>query len=296
MICPKCKKKIKKQGFCPNCGENLEKLAEEKKARFHEKVYKIESRMTLILILLFVILLTVIIVMKQIFANKNFKQFETKSERKAIAKIEKDNDIEYNAKFELSDDNKEEDNDEDGLTNEEEVNLGTNPESSDTDGDLLSDYDEVKKHSSDPLKYSTAEDGISDYAKITLKLDINEKVDEGKYHFTKIETKNKNVTLIPSTVEAQAKGKFEEFTTDSNLHTEEKIFSVYGFEGRIEYKLSSSTDVILLTYYNGKYTEFDDYKITDKTLEISIDEDDNAKDFVITTNKNYKTYLKGEEK
>ena len=54
------------------------------------------------------------------------------------------------------------DSDGDGLTDAEEVKLGTDPYKKDTDGDGLSDYDEVKLWLTDPLNPDTDGDGYSD--------------------------------------------------------------------------------------------------------------------------------------
>ncbi len=54
------------------------------------------------------------------------------------------------------------DPDKDGLENEFEAKLGTNPKSSDTDGDGLSDYDEHCKYRTDPAKKDSDGDGKPD--------------------------------------------------------------------------------------------------------------------------------------
>ncbi|MFH0992233.1 MAG: OmpA family protein [bacterium] len=54
------------------------------------------------------------------------------------------------------------DKDKDGLTDKEEKQLGTNPKAADTDGDGLSDGDEVKKYFTDPLKADSDGDGLND--------------------------------------------------------------------------------------------------------------------------------------
>ena len=59
----------------------------------------------------------------------------------------------------------------DGLTNEQELILGTNPYNWDTDGDGLSDYYEwltFGTHGADPLKYDTDGDGLSDRQELEL--------------------------------------------------------------------------------------------------------------------------------
>ena len=66
-----------------------------------------------------------------------------------------------------------EDPDKDGLTNLEEIRLGTNPLVADTDGDGLKDGDEVHKYKTDPLKADTDDDGINDGDEIRLGLDPN---------------------------------------------------------------------------------------------------------------------------
>ncbi len=55
-----------------------------------------------------------------------------------------------------------EDPDSDGLTNREEAYYGTNPIHSDSDGDYLSDYDELNTYHTDPLNADTDSDGVND--------------------------------------------------------------------------------------------------------------------------------------
>ncbi|EKD43237.1 MAG: hypothetical protein ACD_72C00398G0002 [uncultured bacterium] len=54
------------------------------------------------------------------------------------------------------------DNDLDGLTNDEEKNLGTDPDNSDTDSDGLTDSTEVNIYKTNPLKADTDGDGYPD--------------------------------------------------------------------------------------------------------------------------------------
>jgi outer membrane protein OmpA-like peptidoglycan-associated protein len=58
------------------------------------------------------------------------------------------------------------DSDGDGLTDKEEIALGTDPHNPDTDGDGLTDYEEVKKYHTNPLKKDTDGDGLTDYQEI----------------------------------------------------------------------------------------------------------------------------------
>ena len=60
------------------------------------------------------------------------------------------------------------DSDGDGISDYDEINLyKTDPRKADTDGDGLSDYAELMQHRTDPLKVDTDGDGISDQAEVT---------------------------------------------------------------------------------------------------------------------------------
>lgn len=58
------------------------------------------------------------------------------------------------------------DSDADGLTDEEELRIGTDPHNPDTDRDGLSDFDEVRKYGTDPLNPDTDFDGLKDGAEV----------------------------------------------------------------------------------------------------------------------------------
>jgi hypothetical protein len=59
------------------------------------------------------------------------------------------------------------DDDQDGLLNGEELEIETEPDRKDTDGDGLSDYDEVKTYSTNPLNIDTDGDTLTDGAEVT---------------------------------------------------------------------------------------------------------------------------------
>lgn len=72
-----------------------------------------------------------------------------------------------------------EDFDKDGLSNIKEQELGTNPAYVDTDGDNLTDYEEVTKYHSNPLAIDTDRDKIYDDDEIKLGLDPNNPMSDG---------------------------------------------------------------------------------------------------------------------
>lgn len=75
-----------------------------------------------------------------------------------------------------------EDSDNDGLTNLEELSYQTSLISADTDGDGLSDGEEVQKYQTDPLKTDTDGDGLSDAWEV--KIGSNPLVMEAKFSRT----------------------------------------------------------------------------------------------------------------
>jgi len=66
------------------------------------------------------------------------------------------------------------DSDEDGLTDAQEIAIGTNPNDPDSDDDNLSDGDEVNTHGTDPLDEDTDDDGFNDNEEIDAGTDPND--------------------------------------------------------------------------------------------------------------------------
>lgn len=81
-----------------------------------------------------------------------------------------ENDKSYTAFGYKFEEEKTDDYDKDGLKNDEEKKLGTNPRSKDTDHDGLNDYYEVNTSKTDPLKPDTDGDGLNDSDELVFKL------------------------------------------------------------------------------------------------------------------------------
>jgi|GEM_PF-2667717 len=77
------------------------------------------------------------------------------------------------AKFEEGDDS-----DNDGLSDDDEVSLGSDPNNPDTDGDGLKDGDEVKRYKTDPLNPDTDFGGIDDGFEVGRDTDPLNRVDD----------------------------------------------------------------------------------------------------------------------
>ncbi len=60
------------------------------------------------------------------------------------------------------------DTDGDGLTDDEEDKIGTDPRNPDTDGDGLNDFEEVRGYNTNPLKADTDDDNLTDYDEVMV--------------------------------------------------------------------------------------------------------------------------------
>ena len=72
-----------------------------------------------------------------------------------------------------------EDYDKDGVSNIKEQELGTDPNSLDSDNDGLTDYEELNKYHTNPLRPDTDRDGLSDSEEIKIGLDPNKAKTDG---------------------------------------------------------------------------------------------------------------------
>ncbi|HIT21473.1 MAG TPA: hypothetical protein IAB56_00685 [Candidatus Scybalousia intestinigallinarum] len=294
MICPKCKHETEAVKFCGHCGALLTEYIEENQKKQDEKKYRLKFRISLVLIIVFVIGVGAVMGTSMFFSVRNFNRYQDKEESKKVEPQYATEDDEpivetYSGDLEFTDEEKQQDLDDDGLSTSQELELGTNPIFKDTDGDGLTDGEEVNIYHSDPLKYSTSGDDISDYLKVKKGLDIHSVYSEKDMQF-ETKTVKSTVKLIPSDLASEIDGTFKEYSKDTRVGAIERTFSVYSFIGKIEYKVEEK-NAILLVEYNGKYQEFDRYDLKNGVLTIDIQSDEDwAKNFVITTKSNYQQY------
>jgi hypothetical protein len=69
------------------------------------------------------------------------------------------------------------DDDQDGLSNEQEIEFGTDPSSRDSDGDGLSDGEEINIYLTNPLLEDSDADGLTDFIEVNNQLDPNDNSD-----------------------------------------------------------------------------------------------------------------------
>lgn len=153
----------------------------------------------------------------------------------------------------------EEDYDKDGLTNIEERDLRTYMDSTDTDSDGLSDYEEIKAYHTDPLKEDTDNDGVSDYEEVMVakKLGISD-----------ISSINKNNTMS----QELPRDNFDPSLYKENIIQMKVSGDVYGLiENHIEVKERSNATLDNVNSILGKVAFIDnDYETSNLNVTFDI--------------------------
>lgn len=135
------------------------------------------------------------------------------------------------------------DTDNDGLTDGEEVDLGTNPNDSDSDNDYLSDGDEVNIHGTNPLSNDSDGDSISDNIEIDNGLDPLDATDADEDNdgdgLTNAEEISLNTNINNSDTDSDGLSDFDEVNTYATNPT--RLDSDYDGESD-GFEISNSTD------------------------------------------------------
>lgn len=169
------------------------------------------------------------------------------------------------------------DYDEDGLRNNKEIELGTDPTLYDTDGDGLDDYEEVngvlskngrEKYQTDPLKADTDEDGLNDDIEIRLGLDPTNPITDGmtpdadrkieqEFNLTNISQALTNNTFPIVSVNGRVKGDIDKELRIKEYSNENLKNSglLIGKCISVELNNNSSTEEISITIDCSNYGE-----------------------------------------
>ena len=165
-----------------------------------------------------------------------------------------------------------EDFDEDGLTNLQEYELGTEPYNDDTDGDGLNDGEEINTYITDPLKVDTDDDGLEDGDEIYFETDpLNPDTDgngvldgdEKRFQTFIHKVENEDCAVTEVRVSMEGTGNLQKATTVESIMNKDILCSeVVGLVGEpFEIKTTSQFDKATLTYVIDKSklgdTEFD---------------------------------------
>lgn len=181
-----------------------------------------------------------------------------------------------------------------GMTKYDKYEMGLDPENDDTDGDGLTDNQELNIYHSDPLKQSTAGDLYSDKYKVDNDMDVNKAYEyEGEIKFAY--NKCPEVTFNPT--------KYEDlFAVAEDVPFEDsdvilKKYRIYNYSDTVSIDLTSllkSTktsieNIGVYTYTLGGDTKKAKYKTEDNTITLKSKFDEKNMYYIYITNEEKET-------
>lgn len=181
-----------------------------------------------------------------------------------------------------------------GMTKYDKYEMGLDPENDDTDGDGLTDNQELNIYHSDPLKQSTAGDLYSDKYKVDNDMDVNKAYEyEGEIKFAY--NKCPEVTFNPT--------KYEDlFAVAEDVPFEDsdvilKKYRIYNYSDTVSIDLTSllkstKTDIEnigVYTYTLGGDTKKAKYKTEDNTITLKSKFDEKNMYYIYITNEEKET-------
>lgn len=259
--CNYCNKEGSK--FCENCGYELNTAS---KNTINNKKKKSSGCLTFIIkfvLVLFIIAIIIIGILKivELYQNKKYDDF-----------IKKNVIVDKSFDNTMSDVEKQEDWNNDGISNEDALKYGLNPSSKDSDGDGVSDYDELYMYHSDPLKYSTSGDIYSDGYKVRLGYQLDN-VYETKKTFT---TSNSDIDVeVDDARDMNYYYKEYNGTVPGGYLLGYKPFRIYSFKGKVTLSIENPNNFNVISYSttNKKTTKIKS-KVNDGKLVFNIDSDE----------------------
>lgn len=153
--------------------------------------------------------------------------------------------VDKNTKFELTDEELSQDWNNDGISNEEAEIIGLNVAVSDSDGDGLSDADEINVYKTNPLKYSTTGDIYSDGHKVALGYDLTKKYET----FTILDTINPNLKVeIDDAHDMSYYYKEYNGLVPDGYYLGFQPFRLFSFKGEVDVILEKPDDYKVISY------------------------------------------------
>lgn len=216
--------------------EEQEKQQEIKPKKKHSFIFKL-FKFFLVLVAIILVILSIIKLVSWI----KEKRFDDLIRNTAL--------IDEIGDLNLTEQEKAEDWNNDGISNEEAESRGLNLVETDSDGDGLSDYDEIYKYFTDPTKYSTSGDIYSDGYKLKNGYDLN------KQYETKKDITISNSDIVVEVDDAHDMAVY--YKEYSGKIPEGYIlgynpFRLYSFSGKVTLAINSPENYEVISYDNLK--------------------------------------------
>lgn len=167
------------------------------------------------------------------------------------------------------------------MTIEEKLDAGLNPYVEDTSGNGISDWDAIHTYDLDPTKFSTADDGISDFAKLEEGLDPKEPVDPKEIDDFVIDNDELHIHLHTNDLNAKYHSTmtaYEQDELDTLYQPVRDPVRVLDYEGEVELDLPDNASNIegLEAYYFNTMTEelqkIKKQRMEDDSLFVTVDQ------------------------
>lgn len=167
-----------------------------------------------------------------------------------------------------------------GMTKLDKLNMGlSTDDGSDTDGDGLTDKEEIEVYGTDPLKASTAGDNISDGYKIQNGMDPFTYYDDDSSYVSDVFTKYNGFTFFDTTIENKDVDVTEFIPTSFYGMTPIVGFHIMNYEGAFEIDFSKYAEgysncaayLRLNSRPNGDISDFQQLSLENNTLYYILD-------------------------
>lgn len=153
--------------------------------------------------------------------------------------------VDKNEVKELTSDEKKQDWNNDGISNEEAEKIGLNITIADSDGDGLSDKDEINIYKTNPLKYSTMSDIYSDGHKVALGYDLTRKYET----FAILETPNPMLKVeIDDAHDMKFYYKEYKGLVPEGYYLGFQPFRLFSFTGEVDVEMDNPNNYQVISY------------------------------------------------
>lgn len=153
--------------------------------------------------------------------------------------------VDKDVNLNLTDEEKSQDWNNDGITNEKAEEIGLNIVVSDSDGDGLSDADEINIYKTNPLKYSTTDDIYSDGQKVALGYDLTKRYKT----FAILDTTNEHVKVeIDDAHDMGYYYKDYNGLVPDGYYLGFQPFRLFSFEGEVDVELDDTKNFRVISY------------------------------------------------
>lgn len=166
------------------------------------------------------------------------------------------------------------------MTVEEKLKEGLNPYVADSSGNGISDWDAIYTYQIDPHKFSTADDGVSDYAKIMEGLDPKKPIDLDEIDDFTIENEDLDLRLHTNNLNTKYHSQVKAYhhpELDQLYKPIREPVQIKEYEGEVELAfpkdINNKEDIkaFVFNFEKEKFEKIKEQRMTDNAMFITVD-------------------------